>query len=147
MDIYLTIHEVKEESIEKINISNAYLTKADILFDSEDKKDMASVTSAIIELSGEIEDICLESLKKIAEWKKMPSTKNGIYRKVVVEMVKNGIIFRKAIFPDAFILDYKEFFSKDGKDTFNLKLKQKADKYQNIKIEGNIKYIQPKEEE
>jgi len=78
-----------------------------------------------------------DSSINIAKWSKVPAEDMTAYRKLEVEVINASQIVRKFTFPHAFVVDYTEDFgSSEGVGTFTLKVRQKKDKTDLVKIEG-----------
>ena len=84
-------------------------------------------------IGGEAEDDSI----KIAKWTAVSAESPDAYRNVEVEVFSANRAVRKIIFPNAFIVDYREdYFDTEGVGTFELKVRQKKDKYEQTTIEG-----------
>lgn len=78
-----------------------------------------------------------DSTRKMGLWSLVPAERADSYRKVTIELTAAGVIERKYTFPNAFVVDYKEYYGDvSGNGTFVLKIKQKKDKFANITVEG-----------
>ncbi|WP_291583987.1 membrane-associated protease 1 [Clostridium sp. UBA6640] len=78
-----------------------------------------------------------DSTRQIGVWSLIPAEKADCYRKVTVEVLSADQIIRKISFPNAFVVDYKEYFGDtEGVGTFELVIKQKKDKLDKVTIEG-----------
>ena len=83
-------------------------------------------------IGGEVEDDSF----KVAKWSEVKAENKDSYRKVTVEILSGNRVVRKIVFPNAFIVDYKEdYFDTEGAGTFELKVRQKKDKCDLITIE------------
>lgn len=97
--------------------------------------------SPVIEITGRIitavDGERADDTMKLALWSLVPAEKADTYRKVTVETIAAGQVVRNISFPNAFIVDYFEDFIKtSGVGTFYLKIKQKRDKKEDVKIAG-----------
>ncbi|WP_291569009.1 MULTISPECIES: membrane-associated protease 1 [unclassified Clostridium] len=78
-----------------------------------------------------------DSTRQMGVWSLIPAEKADCYRKVTVEVLSADQIIRKIFFPNAFVVDYKEYFGDtEGVGTFELIIKQKKDKLDKVTIEG-----------
>ncbi|ARC83422.1 hypothetical protein U732_2341 [Clostridium argentinense CDC 2741] len=78
-----------------------------------------------------------DSTRQMGVWSLIPAEKADCYRKVTVEVLSADQIIRKIFFPNAFVVDYKEYFGDtEGVGTFELVIKQKKDKLDKVTIEG-----------
>jgi len=78
-----------------------------------------------------------DSTRQMGVWSLIPAEKADCYRKVTVEVLSADQIIRKIFFPNAFVVDYKEYFGDtEGGGTFELVIKQKKDKLDKVTIEG-----------
>lgn len=77
---------------------------------------------------------------KLFEWAQSPAEEvDKAYRKVTVEIITNGTIFRKIELPNAFVIGYNERYNaQTGYGEFVLSIRQKADKIVDVKIEGGM---------
>ncbi len=63
---------------------------------------------------------------KLNEWSRSPAESADAYRKVTVQMITAGIVERQYIFPQAYIVEYKENFrDASGAGIYTLNLKRK----------------------
>lgn len=92
----------------------------------------------IIEIIGSIG--ASEPTVALYKWSLLPTNDSKVYRNVEIEIVgAQGEVLRKVNFPNAFVVDYSESYSKyKGDGTFYLLLKQKKDKNDKIQVEGDI---------
>lgn len=78
-----------------------------------------------------------DSTRQMGVWSLIPAEKADCYRKVTLEVLSADQIIRKIFFPNAFVVDYKEYFGDtEGVGTFELIIKQKKDKLDKVTIEG-----------
>ncbi|MCH1625999.1 membrane-associated protease 1 [Fredinandcohnia quinoae] len=76
---------------------------------------------------------------KLAEWSTVPAEKLEAYREVTLEVEAAGQIVRKFTLPHAFVVDYSEIFGdSQGVGSFELLIKQKKDKTDEVVIDGNF---------
>ncbi|WP_033164799.1 hypothetical protein [Clostridium sp. KNHs205] len=124
--------EIAKDCVKKV------IFKTDIPLDSNARtKDVGST----LEISGKIlvatDGDPFDSTRQLALWSMVPAENSASYRQVTVEVINAGVIERKYSFPRAFVIDYKEDFgNSDGIGTFNIIIKQKKDKLDQIAIEG-----------
>lgn len=94
-----------------------------------------------IEIIGRV-DVDFEPTVGLYSWsliKPNNSNKADVYRKVEVEItsVKDNILLRKVVFPEAFVVDYAEGYSKEaGVGTFKIYIKQKKDNNEVVCVSG-----------
>ncbi|MFP3917125.1 membrane-associated protease 1 [Lysinibacillus telephonicus] len=76
---------------------------------------------------------------KLAEWSTVPAEKLEAYREVTLEVEAAGQTVRKITLPHAFVVDYREIFGdSQGIGRFELLIKQKKDKTDEVAIDGNF---------
>lgn len=74
---------------------------------------------------------------KLALWSLVPAEKSDCYRKLTLEVIAADQVVREIVFPNAFVVDYKEQFGDtEGIGTFELYVKQKKDKTELAKLNG-----------
>lgn len=79
-----------------------------------------------------------EQTKLLAEWANLPQIEKDCYREVTLKVKAAGKTMREINFSHAFVVDYQEdFFDTEGVGTFEIKLRQKKDMLESVKIEGN----------
>jgi len=84
-------------------------------------------------LDGEAADSSLN----IAKWSVVPAENSTCYRNLEVEVINAHQMVRKFTLPNAFVVDYiEDFGNTEGVGEFTLKVKQKKDKTDRIKLEG-----------
>lgn len=73
-------------------------------------------------------------------WSLLPVNDAKAYRSVEVEITGAlGQVFRKVTFPNTIVVDYSESYSTyNGEGTFCILLKQKRDKNDTVKVEGDL---------
>ena len=78
-----------------------------------------------------------DSTRKMGLWSLVPAQNRDCYRKVTTEQIVAGITKRKYVFPNAFVVSYKERHGdEEGVGTFELVIKQKKDKMAGVVVEG-----------
>ena len=133
MPIKVTIGGIKLEKC----LDSVYF-KVDTADDSDARNTDIGNT---IEIIGRV-DVDFEPTVGLYTWsliKPDNSNKADVYKKVEVEVtsVKDNILVRKVVFPEAFVIDYTEGYSKDaGVGTFKLYLKQKKDNNEVVNVSG-----------
>jgi len=112
----------------------------DIPLDSDARTADVSTTLTVIgRILTAVDGDPFDSTRKMALWSAIPATKAECYRDVTVQNIRGSIMEREYKFPNAFIVDYVESFGdEEGVGTFVLKLKQKKDKFEDVKIEGGF---------
>lgn len=76
---------------------------------------------------------------KLFQWAQIPAGGESAYRKVKVEVQANGQCFRKIELNKAFVVEYNERYNDSaGVGEFSLVLRQKADKTDEVKVDGNL---------
>ena len=84
-------------------------------------------------VGGEIKDDSLS----LAKWSAIRAESPDAYRNVAITVLSTDKVVRKITFPNAFVVDYKEdYFDTEGVGTFELKVRQKKDKYELTSING-----------
>ncbi|MNJ45126.1 hypothetical protein D3C77_402100 [compost metagenome] len=74
---------------------------------------------------------------KLALWSLVPAEKADCYRKLTLEVIAADQVVREIVFPNAFVVDYKEQFGDtEGIGTFEIYVKQKKDKTELAKLNG-----------
>ena len=97
--------------------------------------------NATLHITGKIltalDGAAADSSINIAKWSKIPAEDMNAYQNLEVEVINASQMVRKFTFPHAFVVDYTEDFgSGEGVGTFTLKVRQKKDKTNLVKIEG-----------
>lgn len=115
-----------------------------VLFNVDTSDDSDARTTDIantMEITGRI-DVDFEPIVGLYKWsliKPNNSNKAEVYRNVEVEItsIKDNILVRKVVFPEAFVVDYSESYSnEEGVGTFRLYLKQKKDNNEVVNASG-----------
>ncbi|MFA5687456.1 MAG: hypothetical protein WC963_05325 [Bacilli bacterium] len=139
MERYLKIETQDGKDI--MRFDSDYFESLNIAFDSEDNtKSKIDKIDNMLTIKGTLGEKARSESSKLAEWALMSSTDKAAYRKVYIWIVgDDDKIFRHMVYSYCFIVDYVEKFGSDEdgneKDaTFELKLKQKADKLGEITI-------------
>lgn len=97
----------------------------------------ATDLSVGLELVGKISNEQEDISKKLANWSLIPASSNEAYKSINLEIVSAGIVIRKIVLPNAFVIDYNESYDeKNGTGLFTLFVKQKKEKINFITIEG-----------
>jgi len=74
---------------------------------------------------------------KAAKWSLVPAVMQTAYQKITAEAVAAGQTTRKYEFTQGFVVDYAEEFSdQSGVGYFELKLRQKKDQLDQVKVSG-----------
>jgi hypothetical protein len=133
MPIKVTIGDIKLKEC----LDSVYF-KVDTADDSDARNTDIGNT---IEIIGRV-DVDFEPTVGLYTWsliKPDNTNKADVYKKVEVEItsVKDNILLRKVVFPEAFVIDYTEGYSKEaGVGTFKLYLKQKKDNNEVVNVSG-----------
>lgn len=78
-----------------------------------------------------------EGTVDLALWSMIPAEQADCYRNVSVMVTSAGQVVREYTLPNAFVVDYKEFYGDtEGVGTFELVVKQKKDKIRTTAITG-----------
>lgn len=94
-----------------------------------------------IQIIGRI-DVDFEPTVGLYSWsliKPDSTNKAEVYKQVEVDItsVKDNILIRKVVFPEAFVVDYSESYSNEtGVGTFKICLKQKKDNNEGVEVSG-----------
>lgn len=120
------------ESIQKVTL------KTDIPIDSNARStDLGSTLTITGKILAAVDGGNADDTMKMAAWSLVPAEKADCYRKLTVEVIAADQVVRKIYFPNAFVVDYTEYFGDtEGTGTFELIVKQKKDKLPAVKIEG-----------
>ncbi len=92
-----------------------------------------------IQIIGRI-DVDFEPTVGLYSWsliKPDSTNKAEVYKQVEVDItsVKDNILIRKVVFPEAFVVDYSESYSNEtGVGTFKICLKQKKDNNEGVEV-------------
>ena len=99
--------------------------------------DMASTLTITGKILTALDGAAADSSINVAKWSKVPAEDMTAYRNLEVEVINASQVVRKFTFTHAFVIDYtEEFGSSEGVGTFTLKVRQKKDKTDLVKIEG-----------
>ena len=134
MGFKLLVKGVKDEILlEKDRIlSVKYISNT-----SNDSNARSTDLSVGLEIVGKITNEKDDITKKLTLWSLVPAEIEDAYREISLEIISAGTMIRKIILPNSFVIDYAEAFDiKNGTGTFNLIVKQKKEKLDNIAIEG-----------
>ena len=120
---------------EVVNSQNL-ISGVDIFFDTidNDVRQKATGMLAKITIYGKIDESIQEELIKIFNWSKELNG-NAWYRDLEIKIYEGGETKRNYIFPNMFVLDYKEIYRVSGSnanDTFELYLTQKENNFDKI---------------
>lgn len=130
----------------KVTIADIKLEKCldSVYFRVDTSDDSDARTTDIgntIEIIGRV-DVDFEPTVGLYNWsliKPDNTNKAEVYKKVEVEItsVKDDMLVRKVVFPEAFVIDYTESYSNEaGVGTFKLYLKQKKDNNEVVNVSG-----------
>ncbi|VWL84902.1 membrane-associated protease 1 [Oceanivirga miroungae] len=134
MGMRLVIKGQNDEIIlEKDNISSVkYLSDT-----PNDSNARATELQVSVEVIGKIISQTDDITKKLSLWSLIPAESQDAYRELTLEVISAGIVQRKIVMPNSFLIDYSEDFnSLSGTGSFRLLAKQKKEKISEIKIEG-----------
>ncbi|MHC1686021.1 MAG: membrane-associated protease 1 [Clostridiaceae bacterium] len=80
-----------------------------------------------------------DSTRQLGLWSLVPAEKADCYRKTTVNVISADKVIREIVFPNAFVVDYKEHYGDtEGVGAFELVIKQKKDKLDKITIKGGF---------
>jgi hypothetical protein len=134
---------VKIESLsETINLNLESVQTVDFSTDTpEDSNARSTDLGATLTITGKIltavDGDAADSTVNLSLWSMVPVEKADCYRKVTVDVISAGQVVRQLLFPNAFVIDYKEIYGDaEGVGTFALILKQKKDKLASIELNG-----------
>lgn len=124
--------EVPKECIKKVRFTT------DIPMDSNARTADVGTTMVIEgKILTAVDGDPFDSTRQMALWSAVPAENSSCYRSVTIENIRGGIVERKYELPNAFVVDYAEYFGEsDGVGRFVLKIKQKKDKIEKVVIEG-----------
>ncbi|EQB90129.1 hypothetical protein J2Z44_001669 [Clostridium punense] len=134
--------KVTIEGAEKIELGIESVRKVVLKTDTpEDSNARSKDVGSTMVISGKILTALdgeeFDGTRQMGVWSLIPAEKADCYRKVTVEVLSADQIIRKIFFPNAFVVDYKEHYGDtEGVGTFELVVKQKKDKLDQVKIEG-----------
>lgn len=134
--------KVTIEGAEKIELGIESVRKVVLKTDTpEDSNARSKDVGSTMIISGKILTALdgeeFDGTRQMGVWSLIPAEKADCYRKVTVEVLSADQIIRKIFFPNAFVVDYKEHYGDtEGVGTFELVVKQKKDKLDQVKIEG-----------
>ena len=97
--------EIAKECVRSVRFST------DIPLDSNARtKDVGSTLTLTGRILTAVDGDPFDSTRKLALWSAVPAEKADCYRKVTVEHIAAGNMDRKYYLPNAFVVDYKEYF-------------------------------------
>ena len=125
--------EISKECVRSVKVTT------DIPLDSNARtKDVGATMTITGKILAALDGDVTDSTRNLALWSLVPAEKADCYRKVTVEHIAGSIMERKYVFPNAFVVDYKEEYGDvEGTGTFTLVIKQKKDKINRVAVEGN----------
>ena len=150
MKYYVKIEDPKE-SKNNLHFDKNQLTSVTVSFDSPDdvKSKMAKIEN-MVEISGKLDLEAQENYAVLTKWALQDSSNGSAYRKVTIWIVGNDEkLFRKMIYPNCFVVDYKETYIEEKgnaeteTDKMKLKIKQQVDKLDAIEILSDAKKFEP----
>lgn len=112
--------------------------RTDIPHDSNARStDMGSTVEIRGKILTAVDGDPFDSTRQLGMWALAAGEKSDCYRKVSIEVIAASQVVRKYIYPNAFVVDYKEYYGDtEGVGTFTLIMKQKKDKMAQIEVEG-----------
>lgn len=124
--------ELGIQSIQKV------VLKTDTPEDSNARsKDVGSTMVVTGKILTAVDGEEFDATRQMGLWSLVPAEKADCYRKLTLEVVSADQIIRKIHFPNAFVVDYKEHYGDtEGVGSFELIVKQKKDKLDQVTIEG-----------
>lgn len=124
--------ELGIQSIQKV------VLKTDTPKDSNARsKDVGSTMVVTGKILTAVDGEEFDATRQMGLWSLVPAEKADCYRKLTLEVVSADQIIRKIHFPNAFVVDYKEHYGDtEGVGSFELIVKQKKDKLDQVTIEG-----------
>lgn len=130
------------EGPEKIELGIQSIQKVVLKTDTpEDSNARSKDVGSTMVISGKILTAVdgeeFDATRQMGLWSLVPAEKADCYRKLTLEVVSADQIIRKIHFPNAFVVDYKENYGDaQGVGSFELIVKQKKDKLDQVTIEG-----------
>lgn len=128
-------------NVEGIMLDEHVCTHLEFISDTpDDSNSRATDMSNTLRLSGKVNIADAEDqTKELAIWANKRAEEDGCYKNVEATVIGGGgKTVRKYIFPQAFVVDYKEKFTdEDGVGYFEIVMRQKKDQIKMTKIEGN----------
>lgn len=124
--------ELGQESIEVVKF------KMDTPDDSNARSTDLGVTISVLgKILTAVDGEAADKTVNLANWSLVSSEKANCYRKVTLQVISADQVVRDYVFPNAFIVDFKENYGdSEGVGTFKLVMKQKKDKLKSIAITG-----------
>lgn len=140
MDFTFKVEKINSK--EEIFIGINKIVSAEFKFDSpNDSETKSSKMSAVLTIKGKIQEDIFTETKKILEWSLLPSSDKNVYRKVIFKSMASVSaitrIVREYTFTNAFIVDYKEEYPENNEGIFELIIKQRQDRFNEIEIKGD----------
>lgn len=135
-------YRVKVEGAERFEIAKECVTSVflstDIPIDSNARTNDAGATMRIEgKILAAVDGDPFDSTRNMALWSMVPAQSRDCYRKVTVEQIVAGMVKRKYILPNAFVVKYSERHGdEEGVGRFALTIKQKKDKMAGLVVEG-----------
>ncbi|MBC6301279.1 membrane-associated protease 1 [Listeria booriae] len=130
------------EGSEKIDLGVDHILSVKFEMDTPDDSNARSTDVGVVmvicgKILTAIDGEAADSSLNIAKWSVIPAEQADCYRKVAVEVVNASQVVRKFTLPNAFVVDYAEDFGNtEGVGEFTLRVKQKKDKTEGVKLEG-----------
>lgn len=135
-------YRVKVEGAESFEIAKECVTSVflstDIPIDSNARTNDAGATMKIEgKILAAVDGDPFDSTRSMALWSMVPAQSKDCYRKVTVEQIVAGMVKRKYVLPNAFVVAYVERHGdEEGVGRFALTIKQKKDKMAGLVVEG-----------
>lgn len=133
------MHMSIKVTIAGINLENCIDSVHMKVDTSDDSSARTTEIGNTIVIVGRI-DVEFEPTVGLYQWslvKPTSSNQADVYKKVEVEITSKEMLLRKVVFPEAFVVDYSESYSKvEGVGTFEIYLKQKKDNKQEVEVSG-----------
>lgn len=134
--IKITSSEGDPIEIGDASANQSFITGLDIFLDTIDDhvRQKAGGMLAKVAVFGKIDDLIQPQLMELFNWAKELNGSKW-YRQLEITIFEGGEIKRNYIFPDMFVVDYKENYRVTGSnsdDTFALYLTQKENNFKTI---------------
>lgn len=134
--------KLKVEGAETIELGLDNIQK--VIYDTDtpdDSNARSTDVGSTLKISGKIitatDGDKADDTLKLALWSLVPAEKADCYRKLTLEVIAADQVVREIVFPNAFVVDYKEQFGDtEGIGTFEIYVKQKKDKTELAKLNG-----------
>ncbi len=126
---------------DSINLGVETIQKVDFSVDTpKDSNAKTTDVGVTLKVTGKILTILddgAEGTVDLALWSMIPAEQADCYRNVTVTVTAAGKVVREYTLPNAFVVDYKEFYGDtEGVGSFELVVKQKKDKIRTTAIVG-----------